>query len=616
MGFLDPAALLFSALGGVLIALALWERRRPTVDVPSLLFWQQVPEDRVRATRWRPDLLLLLQLLLLGAVVGGLARPYLGGAASTDTAVRHVFVLDVSASMQAREADGTRFDLARRALRRRIATLSAQDEIMLMTAAERARVVTPFSRDRAALSAGLDALAPLDTGTNLDSALAVADGVATATDPPAAVELFTDLPASHLDPQWRDRVAVSRVGASDANLAIEQIDVVQDRYQDPRDARVAVSVRNFSRREAHGLLTIDLEGRILARHGFSLPPRGTRTFAAGDLPGPGLLHARLDVDDALAVDNDAYGWVRPNRPLRVLVVSDSPILRAELESVGRTTPNLHFRFLPPADYTPGVADTVDVTLLHHFAPQPEPRGPALYLFPPPGNRTFPARRLSGERPLLDWNDRHPALRALRTVAPRPLGPVARIETPPWADVLLASRDGENDLPLAFAGEHLGLRRACVAFDVPAEGLLGADNVDLLLLVLGLLDWLAPPDTAAVIARTGDTYTDPEPPPGPRHVTDPRGGVAVVAADRPFALDLVAAGAYTIDAGNTSRRLWANFSDPAESDIGRPPDPAQPPLPIARGPSRAAPRAEFGHALLAVGVALLLLEWIVGSREGR
>src|SRR6185436_11016914 len=101
MGFAAPLALLFAGLYGVLVLLYLWERWRRRVEVPSLLLWEAVHEDVVRARRFRPDLLFLLQLLLLTGLIGGLARPYLVAAGNRPARGRHIFVLDTSASMQA-----------------------------------------------------------------------------------------------------------------------------------------------------------------------------------------------------------------------------------------------------------------------------------------------------------------------------------------------------------------------------------------------------------------------------------------------------------------------------------------------------------------------------------
>src|SRR5437667_9530190 len=101
MGFAEPFALAFAALYGVLVLFYLWERWRRRVPVPALLLWAAVREDTLRARRFRPDLLFVLQLLLLTCLIFGLARPYLS-AHGAQRSGRHLFVLDTTASLQAR----------------------------------------------------------------------------------------------------------------------------------------------------------------------------------------------------------------------------------------------------------------------------------------------------------------------------------------------------------------------------------------------------------------------------------------------------------------------------------------------------------------------------------
>ena len=615
MGFLNPTALLFAILYAVLIALYLWQRYRRREEVPSLLLWLAVPEDVIRSSRLRPDLLFWLQLILLTLLIGGLAQPYFRGADGGAGASRRIFVLDTSASMEAREDGDTRFNKARAALRRRVEDLGPADEAMLMTAADRPTVLVPFSADHAALVARLEDIDPVDTGTNLDLALSVAETAATRGDLPASVELFTDLPATTIDPRWREGVSVFQFGKSDDNLAIESFQVFQGRFQDYRDGQANVVVRNFSRREAHGFLTLRLEDQVISRQGFSVAPRDRRAFRVRGFPQPGVLQAHLEVDDALAVDNDAYEWVRPGRPLRVLVVSRSAALQSDLKLIAQATPNLAFRFVAPEDYRVGGELTTDVTVFHHFVPDAEVNEPAFYLDPPADDRHLPARGEANDVDVLDWNDRHPVLSGLQPVAAFPIAHASVLDVPPWAEVLLSTRTPEREVALAFAGEHDGRRRAYVTFDLSAERLLGADNVTWLLFFLNVLDWLAPADASVSVVRTGTAAVLANVPPLPRRVTDPRGATWTQAANGALVVDARYAGPYRVSLDGTQRRVLANFIDPVESDIGRTSVPAAQ-APMKPPPSTREPkgRGSFGRWLYALAAAFFLLEWGIAARR--
>ncbi len=615
MGFLNPNAFLFASLYAVLIALYLWERYRRHVEVPSLLLWEAVPEASVRTSRFRPDLVFLLQLLLLTLLIAGLAQPYLAGRAGPGPSARRVFILDTSASMQAREGRLTRFEEARQALRDRLSALAASDEVMLIAAANHPRVVASFSRDRAATMQALDKVEPVDTGTNLDLALAIAQRAAARRDRPATIEVFTDTAPPQLPPAWRERVGFVQVGESDDNLGIAGLQVLQGRFQDHREARAHVVVRNFSHREAHGFLTVQLDGDLLSRRGFSVPARSARGFPVGDFPHPGILHVRLEVDDALAADNHAYAWIRPARTMNILVVSEPSPLTTELQAIAAATGNLAFRFLSPADYTPAAADSADVVIFHRFVPPREPKRARLYIFPATSGQWLTLRGEVAELPVIDWNDEHAVMRALRPPVALPLLRAQVLDRPPWADALLSSRSGGQDVPLAFAGERDGYRIACIAFDLAAERLLAADHVDWLLLFLNLLDWLGPADSSVSVLHTGEIQILDDLPPRPRRIIDPRAKSTIVPAGARVELEALYAGEYRVSADGHEQRVFANFFDPAESDIGRPAKPAPKAAPVAAQPALSAgPEASFSPWVYAAALVLFLIEWFAAARQ--
>src|SRR5439155_1336569 len=147
------------ALGavGVLVVLHLYGRRRRTVPVGTLFLWQRVPAEPLDRRRFRPDLLFVLQLGVLLALIAGFVRPYLEAATPAAERVRLLVVLDVSASMQAREEGGTRFELARRRARALVAQLLTGDEVMLVTAAVSAHVILAWTADHARAQDRLEA---------------------------------------------------------------------------------------------------------------------------------------------------------------------------------------------------------------------------------------------------------------------------------------------------------------------------------------------------------------------------------------------------------------------------------------------------------------------------
>jgi hypothetical protein len=608
--FVHPLAWFFAALLVILVILYLLEHKRRHVEVPSLLLWEPVPVTTAR--RFRPDWLFLLQCLLLLALIAGLSNPYVPDKQATAAPNRTIFVIDRSASMQAREGRDTRFDLARGALRARLDAVPPDHEVMLIAAAQPPSVLVQPTVDREAMRDTLDALEPVDTRADLDAALTLAQRALDGAGRDAHVELFSDTRRERLSPAWKDTVSLFPVGETDHNVAIDGVQVFQGRFDDPRAAHAFVGVRNFAHHGVHGVLTLQVDDTLLGQHGFSLPPRAAQGFPVSNFPGAGILRAALQVDDALGADNQAFALVRPPRPLKLLVVSDVAAVQREFARIAHAAPNVQIETVSTADYA-GTAGA-DIAVFHRFAPPLPMEASSLYIAPTATTGPFPSRGQQRRVQVVDWQHSHPVLRDLRLDRPVPLASAQVLDVPPWAEVLLSSRGDGRNVPLVVAGLHQERRHAALAFDLAVERLLAADHTDLLLLVLSLLDWLAPTENGVHIVPTGTAELLPDLPELPVHITDPRGHETTLAADQVALVDAQLAGEYRVAVNGTHLRVFANLLDPDESDIGRPP--AAPSLVAAPGQdeSTAIPaRGGFGWWLYAVGALLLLLEWIAAVR---
>lgn len=625
MGFANPIALALGGLLGVLVLLYLWEKQRRKVEVPSLLLWRLVPEEPWQMRRFRADWLFYLQALLLLLLVGGLARPYLEGGPGEALARRHILVVDTSASMQTREPSRTRFEEARAQALAEVARFAANDEAMIITAAAQPEVLLDFTRDRTAVETALRQLQPVDTGTNISTAVALALRAREAEPDRTDVSLFTDMPASALEAADRSLVRRFAVGETSDNLAITSLQVFQGPFEDPRRARAFVLVNNFSYGEAHGFLNVVLNGEPVSRTGFTIAGRGNRTFPVRGFEAPGLITAQIDTNDALAVDNRAYGWVRQGRELKVLLVSDPSPLADEISAISRVVPEIQAEVVAPGRYDASQAAAHDVVIYHRVAP-PEPPLAAveahhastgfLYIYPPVGNTLYPVVTQVGDVEVMDWNDAHDSLRGLRLLPAWPLHAAQVLQPPAGAQPLLWSRDQTREFPLAFAIEAKGRRTAVLAFDLEAEHLLSNDNVSLLVFFLNLLNWLAPAsDVVPAVVNTGSFVAlDGMPPDLPLKIDNGRSGIRTLSpGTTQFAADWT--GEYRVSSDGTRRTVLANLFDAAESDIGRGkrevPAPRNPPsTPLEPAPAK----TPLAWWLYAVAAALMLLEWVAWKRS--
>lgn len=611
MAFAEPLAFAFTALVGVLVALYLWERRRPVVIVPSLMLWTSLREDKLRSRRLRPDLLFVLQLLALVALILGLSRPFWRGGPAARQAQRHVLIVDTSASMQTREAAGTRIEQAIAAARSQLAETAAEDEVMLINAGSSTEVTVPLTRQHQQVRAALDQLRAADVHGELTGAVSFAVNLAQRSDRRTMIKVFSDWPRSQLPPELRDRVTLFQVGTRQDNVAIESLDVLQGRFQNPTDAALRVGVRNFGPTEAHGWLQVSVADQSVLRSGFTLAAGATKSFSIANPPRPGAVIARLDADDGFSADDVAFGWLHAVPATRILVVTAASPLVDDLQALAKALPSLQLTVAAPDAIPSG---SFDVALFHKVITRQWPEMPSLFIDPPAGNPLLPANGEEEHLEVIDWNASHPVLRDLRPLTALPLQRAGVFTPPPWAQTLLWSRTGTREIPLVFAGEHGGHRTAVIAFDLEAEHLLRSDTLGFFLVFLRLLEWLAPQPDEAIVAHTGDAITFDA---GSVTQVDGPGGIEtkLTAVQRGFVP--LRAGEYVAHGPNGDRRWLVNFTDAAESAIARPAIEAPRPTAIeALRPSEdtVAPTGDFGAWLLLAAAVLLLTEWLAWRRS--
>jgi hypothetical protein len=613
MGILNPAGALTLAAIAVLLALYLLDRRRRVVPLGSLFLWERVPAAVLERRRFRPDALFLLQLALLLALIAGYLRPYLEDAAAPTSGAPLVLVLDVSASMQTRETGGTRFELARRRARALLDELASGDEAMLITAAERPHVAQRWTSDRAAVRARLEAIEPLDTPTRLAPALELALGEARAR-PGTRLAVLTDLPPEESGTAPAELAAFHYVqlGATGDNVAITALTVDQPPFQTATQTTVTAVVRNFAHAPRRATLEAWVGGDRWERRELALAPRATEHALLVRPPHAGEVVVSLLVDDALAVDDRAVGWIPAGEPLDLLLVSDSRELADAFGEIAAAVAGSRVEVVSRDRYKPHAVAGRRAALFDGVVPAELPAAVnALYVAPPPGNTVCPTSRAVDGAAVIDWEADHPVVRGLDALEAIEVGRTSALDVPDWGTPVVLAAARRAAFTLLVAGERDGRRIACLGTELAAP-LTSSDKLPLLMLTLGALRWLAEPFAGGAIAvETGVPALAGRGPTAP--VQGPAGGVGLHLAGDPAVLVADRTGTYRIGPPGGERLVLANLFDERESDVGR--EPAEELAAAVAAPqSEARARREIGWWVYLAGAALLASEWLFWMRR--
>lgn len=502
MSFLSwPIALVAAGITvPALVALYFLKLRRRVMAVPSTLLWKRAIQDmQVNAPfqKLRKNLLLLLQLLILAALLLAMARPAMD--ATAEPGQRVVILLDHSASMNATDVPGGRLEEAKETARRLIENLGTDGaaEAMVMSFAERARVVQPFTGDLARLRAAVDRVTATDQRSRIAPALQLIEPFALETEAtegePLAVYVISDgrvVDATEDDggPALSLRGADMRfvqIGspqdAPPRNVGVVSFAARRD-FEKPQLVRVFARLANYGPEAVTTNLELRVAGRVLRVQPTELPAATAQGSGSRSvqfefvLPDSALVELEHDVDDVLPADDRAALMLAPARRMRVLLVSTgNAFLERVLQSVGvrdvvLMSPTKFETQLPETlsrggwDAGAAPSEGFDVIVFDDYAPQTIPRVSSLYLgaAPPiegleirPGSESAPA-----VQPILDWARQDPVLRyvVLDDVAVQDPG---RIVVPEDGEVLATGQSG----PVMARVSHDGVQHVVTSFGV-------------------------------------------------------------------------------------------------------------------------------------------------------
>src|SRR5688572_13214553 len=270
-----PFALLI-ALGAVPLILFLHSLRPrgEKVRTTALFIWERVLKERPLATRlgWllRKNLLLILQLLAAIALIAALADPSLThfGAQSGDTVV----VVDLTASMKAKGAGGTRFDAARRELLALIDALRDGQRMMLIGAGAETRLVVPFTADKKRLREAGRKLVATDAPGNVREAILFAHAFLR-KDGRDRIVVVSDGAFTGAGEFSRESASLRfiRIPGGTENLGIVGLNL-RRRADGSERYEAMAQVRNFGTKSARAALTLSLDQAVLAREEIEVAP--------------------------------------------------------------------------------------------------------------------------------------------------------------------------------------------------------------------------------------------------------------------------------------------------------------------------------------------------------
>ena len=396
MQFLNPLAwwLLFVLLPIALFYVLRTRAKRQTVA--TILFWQQVFEERRSRAFWRQLrhlLSLLLSLLFAALLIAAILDP----VESSTQAERTVIVFDNSASMNALDSSGkSRFDEALKQAGRLIRSADGRKQTAIITTCGTPQLACGFSSHFGTLQKAINEISQTNLPGTLSDAIAMAEFLAQhesghGQQTSSRIFVITDgneaIAEKYLS---QDNIQRINIGKSVGNVAITKFQPRRS-MSETLSFDILLETANFSQSPVECQVEITLNGDTIDIIPLSLAP-GTkeRQIVTASTASGGKLRARLEIipestgetEDALVDDNKAEAVLPARRIQKILFFGNEDFFLIRV-----LASQLHVE-LARVNELPETIPADSVLVIHRKVPEKLPGGNVFVIDPQNGCDDF------------------------------------------------------------------------------------------------------------------------------------------------------------------------------------------------------------------------------------
>ena len=638
--------LLLALVPPAIILLYFLKLKRHPVEVPSTYLWRKSIEDlRVNSIwqRLRQNILLLLQLLLILLAMGALLRP--GWQGSKLTGGRYIFLVDNSASMAATDVGTSRLAEAKRRVAQLIDEMESGDVAMIISFADVAQVMQPFTDNRRELHRRLDQIRQTNRSTALGEALRVASGLANpgrsveisetriAEGVPATMYIFSDgkfpdveeFSLGYLKPVF---VTIGEPKAENIGIAAFSTRRIEGKLG---QVQAFARIDNFSNEDVNVSTELYLDDTLVdaANTPVKRDESGGVVFSLGEV-SEGVLRLKIRTGGALTADDEAWMPLNPPRRSKVLVVSPG---NGALEVALGTEKSQQLadikiarpEVLKTADYKQqSAAGAYDLIIYDQCQPGEMPQANTFFIGQPPPLKGWTPGKTMPVPQILDVETAHPLMQLID------LGDVRfaegfSIKPPPGGSTLIDSNIG----PLLAIGPREGFEDAVMGAGILMVDAAGkaAPNTDWPLrlsfpvFVMNVLEYLGgrqdvlglgslPAGQSVALASSKPTERLTVAVPSGRRIELRRGKLNTFNFNDTEDLGIYA----VLEDSKPSQRFAVNLFDSAESNIRPREKIGIGYVDVKAQTTWEGARQELWKPLVAVALVVLLVEWYIYNRR--
>ncbi len=366
----NPNALIFLLIWiPVVILYLIWQKTKKESFSTLMFFLKGIKEreKKLSIKRITQLPLLLLQLFILGLLVLSLANPYTIGAKKKLDEV--IFIIDASASMNAKDFGEKRFDKAKKLL---FSLLDSIDgNIGIIFAKNTPELIVQPTDNYKDIKNTVNSLECKSTKTNIGDAILLANTILEGKEGKKTVYILSDISYSQLGYPVEDATNLLRANGIDTSFVDinnrgENVGIVGATVtRDTNNLNVFYTflrIKNYKEKSEELKANIYLDGKLIHSEKIFLSSKEAKsiTYTGSTSLGVHTLRFSIDAKDDLETDNVAFGILPEIRMHKVLLIERKeapPYLRLALESL----PNIKLDLAQPP-VIPSKLDDFDVII--------------------------------------------------------------------------------------------------------------------------------------------------------------------------------------------------------------------------------------------------------------
>lgn len=334
MQLTNPLALIGLLLIIPIILLYLLKPKPKKIKFPTIMFITRMEKDkrfRLFPRRFIRDPLLLIQILIVTVLILAIVNPNLATKTEKKPEGNIALIMDASASMQATDLKPNRFEKAKE-YAKQIIEESAPGTTYTIILAENTPVIALREGDGAAARQALNSITCTDTTTNIGDSILFAKDLLSKKEDSKEIYVFSDYSTNEgLDIELASKIAskegintqLIKMAEGGRNLAITEIDA--KRFLTNRERfYLTATIQNYNPEDTGTRIQVLIDGETIKEINEIIPAESTRLIHIEDslTADPHIISLRVNTEDNLAVDNNAYVALPEIKKYSVLLITD------------------------------------------------------------------------------------------------------------------------------------------------------------------------------------------------------------------------------------------------------------------------------------------------------